>query len=57
MPGTYVREIKPWAKGLLAAVTVARRVTGTTIGASLISFAIAYGFRWAPKVTVPENAP
>lgn len=56
MPGTYVREIKLWAKVLLSAVTVVRRMTGTNIGGSLISFAIARGFHWAPKVTVPENA-
>lgn len=57
MPGAYTREIKPWAKVLLAAVTVARRVTGTTVGAGLIGFALAHGFTRAPKVTVPENAP
>ena len=56
MPGQYVREIKPWAKVLLAAVTVARRLTGTTIGARLLSFALAHGFEAKERPTIPEDA-
>lgn len=57
MPGIYVREVKLWAKVLIAGVTLARRMTGTTCGAGLIGFALAHGFIWAPKPTVPEPAP
>lgn len=55
MPGTIVRKIKPWAKVLLAVVTVVRRATGTLWGGSLISFALLYGFVWQPKPTVPGD--
>jgi len=56
MPGIYVREVKLWAKALIAGVTLARRVTGTTCGAGLVGFALAHGFSWAPKPTVPDPA-
>lgn len=55
MPSAYTREIKLWAKLLISAVTVARRLTGTTFGACLIGFALAHGFTWAPKPTVPDS--
>lgn len=57
MPGAYTREIKMWARVLIAGVTVARRLTGSTCGASLIGLALARGFHWAPKPTVPEPKP
>lgn len=56
MPGAYVREIKLWAKVLIAGVTLARRLTGTTCGAGLVGFALAHGFSWEP-VTTPDPKP
>ncbi len=54
MPGLYTRQVKLWARVLIAAVTVARRMTRTTCGNGLLLFALAHGFVWLPKPTVPQ---